>query len=68
MNHHQPDYYSRLAPHHAEILRAARYDLDNGHHGYVAYEAIATLLNLPLGTVKSRLHRARKALAKLAAQ
>ena len=47
---------SQLTPAYAEILR---------QHGDM--KAIATRLNLPIGTVKSRLHRARARLEKLRA-
>lgn len=51
-------YIARIRPKHAEILRAAA--------GNASYIHLAATLRLPLGTVKSRLNRARMAIAMLA--
>lgn len=46
---------SRLSPEHEEILRLR-------YFGELSYRELAGLLNIPQGTVMSRLHLARKAL------
>lgn len=46
----------KLVPEHRDVLAASG-----------SYEDIAAQLSLPVGTVKSRLHRARKALEKMRA-
>lgn len=50
-------YLSRLNPIHEEVIRL-RYTMD------LDYESISKLLNIPLGTVKSRINTAMKALKK----
>jgi DNA-binding NarL/FixJ family response regulator len=50
-------FLAELAPRYQEVLRASG-----------SMDDIAAQLNLPLGTVKSRLHRARKALTDLIAR
>lgn len=49
---------TRLSPDHREILRL-RHMMD------LSYAEIATMINVPIGTVMSRLHAARKALKKV---
>lgn len=49
------DAVARLTPEHREALRLRDFE---GHD----YEAIARMLQIPLGTVRSRLHNARAAL------
>ncbi len=47
---------ARLSPHHREVLDLAF------HHGF-SLDEMATILHVPLGTIKSRMHAARRALA-----
>lgn len=48
---------ARLAPQHGEILRLR-------YFGGLSYDELAQILDIPRGTVMSRLHLARKALSK----
>lgn len=57
-----------------EIVREYEHKLAKGHHAMlvaaaetVGYAALAARLSLPVGTVKSKLHRARAAIARLIA-
>lgn len=70
-----PDSGTDLALHRSEaeqIIQAALEELDESHRAIVVlrdieglpYEEIAEILDLPRGTVKSRLHRARAELAR----
>ncbi|HHV02888.1 MAG: RNA polymerase sigma factor [Bacteroidales bacterium] len=49
---------SRLKPEYAEVIRLR-------YMQYYAYEEIAATLDIPLGTVKTRLHRAKVMLARI---
>ena len=55
------DMISRLKPEYAEVI-TLRY------MNHYAYEEIANELNIPLGTVKTRLHRAKVYLAQIIEQ
>jgi len=55
------DAFDALAPHHREVLALA-------FAGRVPHREIAEILGVPVGTVKSRLHHARAALASVLAE
>lgn len=52
---------SRLKPDYAEVIRLR-------YMQHYAYEEIADTLNVPLGTVKNRIHRAKVMLAQIIEQ
>jgi len=59
--HHIESVVDELPPHYKTIILLR-------HHQDLSYEEIAVILNLPLGTVKARIHRARAMVQKIVKQ
>jgi len=59
--HHLESIIDELPPHYKTIILLR-------HHQDLSYEEIAVILNLPLGTVKARIHRARAMVQKIVKQ
>ncbi len=59
------NYTLEILSQYAKTLSTSHLDILGEAVNNKTYEEIASDLNMPMGTVKSRLHRARKALQKL---
>lgn len=60
--------YQSDEPHLAKLPRFTRALLESATNDGMSYDAIAKLFDIPLGTVKSRINRARTQILKLRAE